>query len=113
MKFANKEAFEKLHLISELSVEDCKNLCDSVVTLIVLNHIEGEPTLIPGFGEVRIFYEGEDLVKEGKQARIKLDFTPDDFLLRNIGQVHDGEETDIERKYKERLKGLLNELVAR
>ena len=113
MKLNAKEAYEKIHLISEVPIEDVKSVFEAILTVFVLNYAEGESTYLPGIGKIVIHYEGEEFVKEGKQAKIFLEVDPDDVLKKNIGQVVDKSETDIEKKYKLKIRSLFNEILVK
>lgn len=111
MRFNSKEAIEKVHLISEQSLEDTKIFFEALLTYIVLNFAEGQPTVLPGIGELHIQHLHDDITSEGKKAVLQLDFFADDYLTKNIGQIVDKEESEIEKRYKARIKNLLNEIL--
>jgi hypothetical protein len=113
MKLNSKEAYEKIHLLSEVAIEDVKAVFEAILTSSVLNYAEGEATYLPGVGKLSIHYEGEEFVKEGKQAKIFIEIDPDDTLKKNIGQVVDKVETDVEKKYKSKIRSILNELLVK
>jgi hypothetical protein len=103
--------YERLHLLSQEPIESVKNVLDAVLTLLVLNYAEGEETSIPGIGVIKTKYNGDHMVATGKQAQIMLTVIPDDVLIKNIGQVEDKVESDIEKRYKMKIKSLLTDIV--
>jgi len=96
----SKNTIEQVRRINEYSYEDCKHFFESLVTHIILNYLDEKSTYIPYFGEVFIKYDGEDLVQGGREAKVSLSFIADQNLKKIIGQCIDGEETEIERIFK-------------
>ena len=112
MKFNYKEVYEKIHNISGLSLEDTKLFFESLFIYTMLNYLEKEPTYFPNVGKVKFNYIGEQYSNgTNKKARVDFEFEPDDYLLKNIGQAEDGDETDIEKKFKERIGSVLVDIV--
>ena len=88
----SKLTVKKIHLYSGQTQEIVKEFFHSLLTLVILNFLEGKSTSVPFFGEISIKYLGDKIKKKGKQAQIGLDFKASDVLLRNIGQIIDRED---------------------
>lgn len=113
MKLTNegKETQEKLHLISGLRKDDVRNFFESLLSLIVLNYVEGEKTYIPFLGEVEIKHVKDEYEEGKKKAVLDVSIDADYNLRHNVGQIADGEETDIEDIFKRKLRNTLEEYV--
>lgn len=107
LKEQSKITLEKLQFLSGTKRDDLRIILESLEALIILNYLEGEPTTIPFFGTIMIKHI-DDISVDGKlQAKVEIDFEPDNSLLRNIGQIKDGDETDIEKMMKRRIQASL------
>lgn len=104
-----KDTVERLHLLSGIGKENSRNFFESLLTIIILDYLEGEKTYLPFIGEFTLTYKGDTYNGDTKKAIIDVDFNADDVLLRNIGQIQDGEETDIEDVFEKRLQNALSE----
>jgi len=93
-----------LQLLFGRSANEVNELFESIGISAVLSYIKGEPITIPCIGRIRLSYEGDDLTMKGKEAKLKHEFTPSPFLVRNIGQLEDGNETEIEKILTNRFK---------
>lgn len=93
------------------SASTIRSFFESLISLIVLNFKEGESTNIPFFGTIALDYSGDEIHNGVKRAIVDVDFEPDQSLLRNIGQIEDGEESDIEKLIKVRIKESLANYV--
>lgn len=111
MKLSNdgKDTVERLHLVSGMGKENSRNFFESLLTLIIIDYLEGESTYLPFIGEIKINYAGDTFHKDKKKAVLRIDFSASDELARNIGQIEDGDETDIEGVFEQRLQNALNE----
>lgn len=104
-----KEVVEQLNLLSGLGKESSRNFFESLLSQIIINYLDDEPTYIPFIGTIYIRYKGDRFEGNIKKAILDIDFTPDDMLIKNIGQIQDGDETDIEEIFEKRLQNALNE----
>ena len=95
---------DRIHLMSGESKQTIRGFFESLVSLIVLNYIEGESTNIPFLGTVSIEFLRDKIDKNEKEAVIDIRIDPDSALLKNIGQIQDGEESDIEKLIKIRIQ---------
>lgn len=113
MKLNNegKDTVERLHLLSGLGKEDSRNFFESLLTLIILDYLEGEETYLPFIGRVKVHYKGDRYEGDVKRAILDIDFQPDDMLIKNIGQIEDGDSSDIEEVFEKRLRNALSERI--
>lgn len=107
----NKDIIDKMHMLTGESQMTIRSFFEFLISLIVLNFKEGESTNIPFFGTITLDYSGDEVHNGVKQAIVDVDFEPDQSLLRNIGQIEDGEESDIEKLIKVRIKESLANYV--
>jgi hypothetical protein len=106
IKFSKKEkeTIHRLHLLTGKSFGDIKDFYEGLLLNFVISYLDKEPIDIPLFGEIFFHYLGDEVTNKGRKAKIDIDFTPNDFLLRVIGQIEDGEESDLEKSLKEKIK---------
>ncbi len=102
-----KDTIEKLHLISGLPLKDTRTFFESLITLMMLDYMEGHDTYLPHIGRFYYKYEGDDVTNKGKEARVRLEYEADKNLLNIIGTAIDGEETMIEKTLKDQIKAQL------
>jgi len=81
-----------------------KEFLESLGIFIVREYAEGREVSIPFVGNLSLTYQGDTIVKGGKQAQVDSEFTPDGFLVRNIGQIQDEETTDAQKIFLDRIK---------
>lgn len=104
-----KETVEKLNLLSGLGKESSRNFFESLLAQIIIDYLDGESTHFPFIGTITIKYKGDRFEGDIKKAILDIDFVPDDMLIKNIGQIQDGDETDIEEIFEKRLQNALTE----
>lgn len=105
----SKDTIEKIRLFSGSTYEQSKDFFESLVTYLVYNYLEGNSTYIPFFGSVKVNYEGDIVDAKGKEAVLSLDFEADSSLKKIIGQIVDGEETEVEKILKKKIRIELEE----
>lgn len=99
-----KEAMRVLQLLFGRPANEVNDLFESIGISAVLSYVKGESIVIPCIGKIKLVYGGDSLTAKGKEAQLQCEFTPSPFLIRNVGQVEDGEETEIERILANRFK---------
>jgi hypothetical protein len=92
-----KEILHKVHLLTGKPYEDVKEIIEGFLKLGVLSCLEKEPVVFPLFGELDITYKGDKIVPQGKEAILETVFEPSPLLKRSIGQMKDGDESDLEK----------------
>ena len=107
----NKDTIDKIHLLSGESKQSVRNLFEALASLIILNYMEKESTNIPFLGNIILEQHGNEITKEGKVAIVDIKIEPDNNLLKNIGQIDDGEETEIEKIFKRRIQESLRNYI--
>lgn len=113
VKFSKEERdfLHKVHLLSGKSYENTKAVFEGMLYLYILSFLEKEPIMIPFLGEFNIKYIKDVLSAEGRDSEVQVDFEPNVFLRRVIGQIEDQEETDVEKMLKERIHDLFNDML--
>jgi hypothetical protein len=99
-----KEAMRILQLIFGRPANEIGELFESVGISAVLSYVKKESIVIPYIGKIKLGYEGDSLTMQGKEAKLKSEFIPSPFLIRNIGQIEDNAETEIEKILMSRFK---------
>jgi hypothetical protein len=98
---SSKEAMKKIAVLSGYSESTVSDVCESLVIYAMLQQLDGLPFVVPNVGEVVLSYRGDDFSSRGKRAVVSVEVTPDDYLVRCVGQLHDGSITDAERRLRE------------
>lgn len=113
MKVTNneKETLEKVHLISGVRKDDVRLVFEALFSLVVMNYMEEETTLLPFLGDLVVEKKGDEYENDKKKALLDAYLVPGYNLIRNIGQVADGEETDVEELFRKRLRNTLYEQI--
>lgn len=114
MKLApeGKDTIEKVRLIAGCSFDQCKDIFESLVTFLILNFLEKKSTHIPYLGEINLTHTNDVITSSGKIANISLSYTPDINIQRIIGQIADGDETEIEKLFITKIKDELEEIAS-
>lgn len=104
IKFSKKEKeiVHRLHLLTGKPFNEVKDFYEGLLLNFVISYLDKEPVSIPLFGEIYFHYHGDEITSKGRKAKIDIDFTPSDLLIRVIGQIEDGEESDLEKALKEK-----------
>jgi hypothetical protein len=103
-----KNALNLTRLIFGKSYQDTKEFFESVGIQAVVSYSKGNKIIIPFIGEIRIKYAGDELTDKGRAAKLEAEFTPSPFLIRNAGQLQDGESSDAEKILLSRFKAVFN-----
>ena len=115
MRFSrnSKETIDKISLISGIKKDVIKEVFESLGILIILNYSNNEDIEIPLLGKCKIEYIGENYDNGLKEAVVNGKVSFNDFIIRNIGQVHDQEETDVEKLLENKIHSALGEYLNR
>lgn len=106
-----KETIERMHLISGNKKDDTKNFFEALAIYIIMNYYGKDEIYLPYIGKLYFKYLGDQYQEDRKRAKVELEFEPDDFLLRNIGQIEDGDEPDITKFFTSRIQATLGEYL--
>lgn len=115
MRFSRqeKDALHKIHLLSGRSYEEVRDVYEGFLYSVVLSYLEKELVYFPLFGEIDIRFIKDKMTKQGREAELEISIQPSLMLKRIIGQIEDGDETDLEvilrNKIKHVLSGILGE----
>jgi len=106
LKFSKKDknSMQRIHLLSGKPLSLVREFYEAQIVEFILSFIEESSVNIPLLGEIKINYLGDKITPRGKKANIDIDFVPNDFFIREVGLLIDGEPTDIEEHIKERIK---------
>ena len=106
-----KEIIEKIHLISGNKKENVKNFFESLAIFIIMSYYGKEEIYLPYIGKMKFNYIGEVLDGDFKTAKVEMEFVPDEFLLKNVGQIEDKEEPDVIKFFTSRIQSALGEYL--
>jgi len=111
LKFSKteKSTVNRLHLLTGKSLQDTREFYEGLLLDIMVCYMNKQPFHLPLFGEITFKYLGDETTRKGRRAKVDIDFEPDDFLLRTIGQIEDGDESDIELHLKEKIQKTIEE----
>lgn len=113
IKFSKKEreVIHRIQLLSSIPYPVVEKVFKSLLIEFLIKYLDKEPATIPLFGDISFNFLGDKVTSKGRKAEIDIDFMPHDFLLKNIGQVEDGEKSEIEKYLQEMIDKSLLELM--
>lgn len=106
-----KDLIYRIHLLSGKSMSDITEMFESFCTCAVLSCLEEEDLCVPMIGSMSVKYAGEELSAIGKEAKVQITVEPSKFLKKIVGQIKDGEESDIEKSLENKIKNILKSLA--
>lgn len=83
-----KTTVELIRNLSRQNTSDINDYFKGLLLCTLMNYSENEHTVIPYFGTLNIKYLGDE-IKQGRIAKLDVQFTPSASLVRNIGQLED------------------------
>ena len=102
MKLSNqdKNIEEIIRNISGKTIEDIDDVLKALMMILIMQYSEGEIVRIPYFGALKIDYDGDEITKEGRVAKLNAQYFPSNEVKLNIGMLEDvksnnGKMTDI------------------
>lgn len=98
----NKDTIERVHLLSNITKYDVQRFFEVLAFILTTNYLEGEWTSIPFVGYVKVVVSEED-------GTVDLAFRPERKFANSIHQVIDGEVSEIEETFMNRVQSLLNQ----
>jgi hypothetical protein len=107
----SRSTIEKIRLISGTTYDQCKEFFESLITHISLNYLEEKETYIPYIGSFKFIYDGDTIDSEGKEAKIKIEFSADPNLKKIIGQIVDGNEMEIDKMLFKKIRYELEDIA--
>ena len=99
----NRDSIDKIHLFSGESKQMIRTFFESLISIILLDFMEESETNIPFLGTIKLQHTGDKDIGGLKEAEVSVIFTPDPSLLKNVGQITDNEECDVEKMIKMRV----------
>jgi len=108
----SKITLEKLHLITGKSLEECRQFCEAMLAVLVMNFMEHKVTPVPFFGNITLKHIKDILVDGKKEPIVRIDIESSEMLLRNIRQLNNQEESEIEKfLFREIKQGLKKKAI--
>ena len=114
----NAEERNTVELIRNLSRQNTSDINDffkGLMLVTLMNYSEGESTIIPYFGKLKINYQGDEIKSEGRVAKLDVDFTPSPMLVRNLGQLEDVKDENCDTKITdvECIKDVMSDITSK
>lgn len=114
----NAEERNTVELIRNLSRQNTSDINDffkGLMLVTLMNYSEGESTIIPYFGKLKINYRGDEIKSEGRVAKLDVDFTPSPMLVRNLGQLEDVKDENCDTKITdvECIKDVMSDITSK
>ena len=106
-----KDLIYRIHLLSGKPLSDVTDMFEAFCLCTVLACLENEPIRLPLVGDVNVTYEGETISALGKEAKLSLSVVPGKYLTKVMGQIHDGEESEIEKSLEVKITSILKSLM--
>lgn len=104
----NKDTIEKIHLLTGETKGAVRQFFESLIFILTVDYINNESTNIPFFGEITIKNMGDTLEKGGKRVNLVIEFDPEDIFQTNVGQIEDGEQSELEKVLRNRIRNSLS-----
>ena len=99
----------RLHTFSGLKQEDIRDLFMALAYEMIVDYRNGHTSTIPCLGELKLVYCGDSLRADGlmdAKVEVQLDLSQD--MIRAVGQIVDGEESDIEKRQMNKIINFLS-----
>lgn len=107
----DKESLLTLSALSQTTYESTKSVMEGLVVALLLSYHEKQSFHIPEIGDITIRYQGDYVTPKGRKANVSIDFSPDEFIIKNIGQIEDGEQGILLQRYQKRIREHLKNLT--
>lgn len=102
-----RDTIRVVQLLFGKSSSETKEFFESVGVFATLQYSENKEIIIPFLGTIKIQFNGDKVTAKGKEAQTTVVFEPSPFLIRNVGQIEDGAETDAEKILISRFRSTL------
>ena len=108
-----KRTIEQLHILSGESLHQSKLFLTHLASVFIMDYLNGNSTTIPYFGEIKIIHKEDVVTPLGKEAVVEIEFTPDAYLKKTVGQIADGVEieTEVEKTLKSLVTPRLTDII--
>lgn len=106
-----KQSLKEISLMCGYPYDEIKKIFEIFNVIISIKYSENSFAYIPFIGSLDILYKGDELKKEGKQAILETHIDADPMLKKTIGQIEDGEMSDVEKFYFESIRNSLEKIV--
>jgi len=91
-------AEQTIQLLSGFEHSKIKEMFDNIGIYALLSQINDGNTIIPFIGEIAV---------QNDNSGLRYSFTPSQFLVRNIGQIENGEDSEFDGTLARRFKQVL------
>lgn len=108
----DKDSLLTLAALGQVTYESTRAVMEGLVVALLLAYHEKQLFHIPELGDISISYHGDEITPKGRRAKISVEINPDDFLVKNIGQIEDGDPGVMLQRYQKRIREHLKSLTA-
>lgn len=102
-----KNFYREIGSLSSITASDAREFSEALGIKSVLDYMETGKIEIPLIGSLTIKHVKDTFVEGGVRAVLETTFEPDPFLLKSIGQHADGQQTEAEKLYMQKIQRLL------
>jgi hypothetical protein len=84
---------------------------EGLAVALLLAYHEKQAFHISEIGDVSIEYRGDLMTDKGRKADIVITLEPDNFIIKNIGQIEDGDQGVLLQRFQKRIQDHLKKLA--
>jgi hypothetical protein len=84
---------------------------EGLAVALLLAYHEKQAFHIPEIGDISVEYRGDIMTPKGRKADIILTIEPDDFIVKNIGKIEDGDQGILLQRFQKRIRDHLKKLT--
>ena len=108
----SKDAIEKIHLFSGEKRESIKNIFEALLIIMSIDVYNKEYTALPLIGSMKLKHNGSSILDGEKRASISIDkYIFDDFFLKSISDLADGDESSLRRMIRSKIRETLGDYL--
>lgn len=107
----SKRFITLIHNSTAIPEATIKDVFKNIFAQMIISLENSDTMELPYIGSFKFVYEGDRIVKKGKQAIVSAEITPSDYFLKNIGQIKDKVESDAERDLRKQVEDAIGEIL--
>lgn len=99
-----KEFIKRIHLLSDIPEKDVREVFEGLLYYAVFSYVNKEPIYIPLLGNIYLYHEDDIETKKGLKASVRSEFEISQYFNKVVGQIKDGETSDLQKHLIEKIK---------
>ncbi len=103
-----RDSIERLSLFFGESFTRTRDFLESLYIYAVFQQVQDDEISLPFFGKLKLSSVKDELLPEGRAAKLEVDFQPSRLLRKAVGQIKDGTITDAERILLNRIASIFS-----